>query len=269
MDECVSCKATIRERNLPSMDAPESSRKETRTGFDKCTRDLRTPDFKFQGANDEKCERTCCALKKSDHIKDEKTENFYCPGSIWGYTQYCCNCLTMFDCHSKFNNFDFHAFDLEKEGCSQCKQRDKSWKWFGIVVSTSEYKPSDTFKPIWYRVEGDGNFLPDIRPVPDAKKHPKVEPAQVVGLEFPKHLTELPTWLYKFSNLARLRINACTMLPASDAYNLAFKVESIKSLECAGCAHLTRLPENLRAARIPDNAGIETLKILKPPRSSQ
>jgi hypothetical protein len=262
------CKSIMRERTIPHYTPPDMSKRETKQFWGTCNRDLRVPKIVFQGAN-ETCDRLWCALKRSEHIQDVSTNQLFCPGSIWGYTQYCCHCLTTFDCKAKFDKFEIHTFDLGKDGCGQCQSRDTSWNWFGIMSSTTAYKPAENYKVVWYRLDAaTGEIFPDDRAIPIEKRNPDVKPEHVVGLEFPKHLIQVPSWINKFLKLARVRINFCTLLPPAAARDLAVWVESIQSLECAGCTQLTDLPPNLLADKLLENAGVETIKILKP-RASQ
>ena len=246
----MHCKTTARERNIPSLHGSDATKKAAVSNQEKCVRDLRTPDAKFLGTHEEKCETLWCGLKKADHI-----DNVYCPASIWGYTQYCCQCLTIFDCQSKFDKFKFHAFDLQNEGCSVCKVRDTEWKWFGVMVSSDQYKPKENYKSIWYKLDGAGEFQ-----VPDKDT---VKKDQVVGLEFPKHLTEVPHWLNTFPNLARVKLNFCTLLPPDAAHRIATTAEQVQSIECLGCPQFG-LPENLVSnTPLVENLGVETLKALR------
>ena len=145
----------------------------------------------------------------------------------------------MFDC-KKFDKLEFHAFDIETEGCTPCQARAKEWTWVGCMLlpKGEQYKPTETYKVQWGKVgltsEGVIN--------PNAKQHEEgggtlQELPDLIGLELPKHLRSAPPWLAGLTNLRRLRLNHCAFLADIPLGPL----EQLDAVEWEGSEHAARL----------------------------
>eukprot|EP00291_Cryptomonas_curvata_P009238 CAMPEP_0172198962 /NCGR_PEP_ID=MMETSP1050-20130122/28407_1 /TAXON_ID=233186 /ORGANISM="Cryptomonas curvata, Strain CCAP979/52" /LENGTH=1402 /DNA_ID=CAMNT_0012875899 /DNA_START=67 /DNA_END=4275 /DNA_ORIENTATION=- len=143
----------------------------------------------------------------------------------------CCQCRTRYDQKKKYGSFLPSSFPFEKEGCTQCKIRNTEWIWLG-------YTSVNVHKTAWIRVNPEtGNNV--------AVDAPKVaELSDFTALEFPKHITKLPSWVCDCIKLEALNLVCCEnvqSLPIAEILNLP----NLKVLDCKGCSKLYYPPQEV------------------------
>ena len=150
------------------------------------------------------------------------------------FQDYCCQCLTRYDCKLKFGSVaSFSSFPFEKESCNQCKLRNELWIWIGYTTGKDDQKwrkINPESAQFFVESSSSGESLLDI--------------PHIHGLEFPTHISHLPTWIFHFSDLESLNLKCCVhlqQLPLEDLMN-RFR---LKFLNCAGCSQLWSPPQEV------------------------
>ncbi len=149
----------------------------------------------------------------------------------------------MFDCKSKFDKLEFHAFDIATEGCKPCQARAEDWIWVGCMLlpSGQQYKLDETYKPQWKKVRfTDEGAIIDT---PNAQVSTLKAMPDLIGIELPKHIRSAPLWLPELTNLRRLNLNHCAFLAEIPVSTIS-KLEHLEKVECAGNERL--LPAKFR-----------------------
>ena len=123
------------------------------------------------------------------------------------------------------------VFICKQEGCKQCKIRNTEWIWLGYnSVNVTEFT--------WIRVNPETGK--DI-----AVDAPMVaELSDFTVLEFPKHITKLPSWAFDCIKLEALNLVSCESvqsLPIAEILNLP----NLKVLDCEGCSKLYYPPQEI------------------------
>ena len=133
-----------------------------------------------------------------------------------------------------------------QNACAQCKARNRDWIWVQCNYENT--------KTEWKKVDmmmGDSE-------VPKALEQ---DVALLDSLEFPKHLTQLPSWVLMLYGLKRLDLSYCEhleTLPFEELLLFPFLTE----LNLVGCSQLWSPPRD-----ICQQGGKATLKFLKEVKS--
>ena len=127
-------------------------------------------------------------------------------------------------------------------GCQQCKRRNDEWVWVG-------FKPIVVSEISWVRVHPKTG----IQLTADALS----AQSDFTFLEIPKHLSNLPDWVFNCMELEVLSMEYCEYidsLPIAKVLNLP----KLKELACVGCSKLYN-----RAQAICKQGGNATLRFLQ------
>jgi hypothetical protein len=150
------------------------------------------------------------------------------------FQDYCCQCLTRYDCKSKFGSVaPYSSYPFEKESCNQCKLRNESWIWIGYTTndnSTMWRKIIPESASFYLEGSGDAGSLLDV--------------PHISGLEFPTHIPHLPSWVFSFSDLVSLNLKCCVHLQHLPLEELMDRLP-LRHLNCAGCSQLWSPPQEV------------------------
>ena len=120
---------------------------------------------------------------------------------------------------------------LEQEACQQCTARNKIWIWIGCSFKGN----SEDIE--WRRAET--NPLNDSEPLCLSK-----DMVLVSGIEMPKHISKLPSWVLQLYGLEMLSLAGCGLIEAVPHEDL-IKFPFLKSLDLSGCGKLYSPPQEI------------------------
>jgi hypothetical protein len=253
---------------------------------DQCSRSKYLRD-RFRGLAHDACS-TCNKLKR-DHFGPSA----FCFDPTLFATSgknlfICCQCLTKYDCHEEFGSNYF----MGEEACQQCLERNKRWIWIKSAIKGEE-KPDwkridattgDLFDKKYADCEltGIDHFNWQVTTIPSCV--PLMCNLTVLKIggcallkqgmsEFPESLsslvlltelvldectlTQLPPWIDKYVQLAKLSLCDCPQLAKLPHENLV-QITTLRSLRCVNCPLLWSPPKE-----VCSQGGEETINFLR------
>ncbi len=145
---------------------------------------------------------------------------------------YCCQCLTRYDCSSKFGMRN-HTFPFFQAACDPCKVRNRNWIWVGCVIKDKKALE-------WKRLHPESGTLieqPDL----DASNMNIKDIPNLCGLAFSKTICYVPLWVSQLTLLEDLDLSFCSDLEALPLGYL-LDLPLLKNLACQGCKLLNYPP---------------------------